>query len=248
MFEHVTVPAWSKINNPAHYLNRSSDTVLVTAGDSWTYGDSLGATKVRNGIDDTEYRLANVYGATMSARLDCDWINLALPGGSNALILDWLESLLPKLKYKHIICALTLTESGRHEELNYIKSRHVTQKQCLEEILSSTYSRADDLNSYCKLIVAHNFTDSIKSTVPLPRSWLEVMLNKQVQNGTHIVISDHIQQMNYTRTFPDVVDIIDCANARINLLDSCEHCHKEDSRHPTEAGHRLWAEYLLGNL
>jgi hypothetical protein len=74
------------------------------------------------------------------------------------------------------------------------------------------------------------------------------MLGKNIQNETHIVISEHIDQMNYNGRFPDVLDIMDRASARMDLLDSCEFSFKEDSRHPTEAGHKLWANYLLTQL
>ena len=44
------VPDWSMINNPYYYKSRDSERLIITVGDSWTYGDSLGKTKVRNGI------------------------------------------------------------------------------------------------------------------------------------------------------------------------------------------------------
>jgi hypothetical protein len=82
----------------------------------------------------------------------------------------------------------------------------------------------------------------------LERSWLEVLTGQQIQNGTHIVISDHIRQLNYERTYPDTPDVIDRALNRIDILDSCNYCGKEDSRHPNEAGHKLWADYLATQI
>ena len=88
------VPDWSMINNPYCYKSRDSDRLIITIGDSWTYGDSLGKTKVRNGIDDTEYRLNHVYGNILTEQLAADWMNLALPGGSNFWMLNSLGQLL----------------------------------------------------------------------------------------------------------------------------------------------------------
>jgi hypothetical protein len=225
--------------------------MLITVGDSWTYGDSLGKTKVRNGIDDTEYRLENVYGNIMSNQLGTSWINLALPGGSNTLMLTWLEQLLEKnLTYKNIICAITLTESGRHEDLQLIDRSLITQQRVLEKIVSTAYGQIQTLAlryPNVKFVVGHNFTDSC-GTMPVERSWLEVMLGTTIQNGTHIVISEHIDQMNYEGRFPDVIEIMDRASARMDLLDSCEYSFKEDSRHPNEQGHKLWANYLLTQI
>lgn len=248
MFE---VPSWSMIDNPYAYVHRPSNTLLITVGDSWTYGDSLGKTKVRNGVDDIHYRLPHVYGNLMAERLDAGWINLALPGGSNTLMLSWLEQLLAKdLKYNNIICTVTLTESGRHEDLQLIDRSLITQQRVLEKIVTTAYGQIQTLAlryPTVKFVVAHNFTDAC-GTATVERSWLEVMLGTTVQNGTHIVISEHIDQMNYDAKFPDVLDVMDRASARMDLLDSCEYCFKEDSRHPNEQGHRLWADYLLTHL
>lgn len=252
MFE---VPQWSMIDNPYSYVHRPTDSeltkLLITVGDSWTYGDSLGKTKVRNGIDDTDYRLEHIYGNIMAERIWADWMNLALPGGSNTLMLNWLEKLLAKnLKYNEIVCVITLTESGRHEDLQLIDRSLITQQRVLEKIVTTAYGQIQTLAlryPRIKFVVAHNFTDSCNN-IPLKKSWLEVMLGKTIQDGTHIVISEHIDQMNYEGRFPDVLDVMDRAGKRMDLLDSCEYSFKEDSRHPNEQGHRMWAEYLLTQI
>ena len=96
--------------------------------------------------------------------------------------------------------------------------------------------------------VAHNFTDGLPGHDVIERSWLEVLTNKLIQNNTFIVVSDHIKQLNYDHVYPDAVDVIDRALARIDVMDSCVYCCKEDSRHPVEAGHELWANYLKTQL
>jgi len=251
------IPSWSLIDNPYEFRWNNSNSMLITVGDSWTYGDSLGNTKVREGRDDKDYRLAHVYGSIMSTKLNANWINLAMPGGSNALIVNWVNNLLETIsaqsyykKNDKITCVITLTESGRHEDMRLIDRSLVTQQRVLEKITSEIYSRITILMlKYpdVKFIIGHNFTDSA-SDLPCKRSWLEVMLDQQIQNGTHIVVSEHIEQMNYDARFPDVLDIITRAEARMDLLDLCQYCYKEDSRHPNEQGHKLWAEYLLSQL
>lgn len=244
------VPRWSMIKNPYYFKSIDSKSLLITAGDSWTYGDSLGKTRVRNGVDDTEYRLANVYGNHMSTELNSNWMNLALPGGSNYCILNWLGQLLDRThNYRNITCVITLTEAGRHEEINWAKGD--TLQAALKQIVFKEYSMIKELRLRFPQVVfkvAHNFTDSIDGYDVIEKTWLEVLTNQQLQDETYIVISDHIKQLNYERTYPDTVEVIDRALSRIDILDACEYCCKEDSRHPLEQGHKLWANYLLTQI
>jgi hypothetical protein len=78
MFDIIDVPKWSQVDNPCYYRSVNSEQLLITVGDSWTYGDSLGQTRVRDGRDDPDYRLSQVYGSLMAEELNADWINLAL--------------------------------------------------------------------------------------------------------------------------------------------------------------------------
>lgn len=246
------VPKWSRVSNPYYYKNRGSSQLLITVGDSWTYGDSLGHTCVREGHDDTEYRQEHVYGNLISEELNSNWINLALPGISNRQMFIWLEQLLSKQHSNNIVCVITLTESGRHEEIEWLDTKLSTLQSNLENMVHRTYNWIAEIQSRyssIKFVVAHNFTDSLDTKLNLcDQTWLEVLTNSQIQNGTHIVVSEHIKQLNYSYTYPDTLDVIDRALARINLLDACKYCHKHDSRHPTEYGHEQWANYLLRQI
>lgn len=246
----LSIPKWSRVQNPYHYLDRSSRDLVITVGDSWTYGDSLGRTKVRNGVDDTEYRLANVYGNLLTEQLGADWMNLALPGASNYCMLNWLGQLLDrKFNYAQVTCVITLTEAGRHEELRWAQGKLL--QPSLKNIVAKTYSMVKELRlRFPKVVfkVAHNFTDSITGHGVIEKTWLEVLTNQQLQDDTFIVVGDHIKQLNYNYTYSDTPDVIDRALKRIDILDACAYCHKEDSRHPTEQGHKLWADYLVTQL
>jgi hypothetical protein len=178
-------------------------------------------------------------------------MNLALPGGSNYCMLNWLGQLLDrKYNYQDITCVITLTESGRHEELRWT-DRFVYLQPALEHMVTQTYSMIGELRLRFPRVafrVAHNFTDSKPGFGVMERTWLEVLTNQSLQDNTYIVVSDHIKQLNYDRVYPDTPDVIDRALRRIDVLDACEYCCKEDSRHPNELGHRLWADYLLTQL
>lgn len=249
----LNIPSWSRVKNPYHFGGcLSMDHLLITVGDSWTYGDSLGFTKVRDGIDDILYRTNHIYGKLMSDELKSQWFNLALPGCSNAYILQELDIVLANITANLTVCCITLTESGRHEELAMIDKTLPTQQLVLLDLLAKTYLQIEELQRKyprVKFIVGHNFTDRATGIIDVcEKSWLEVMLGQTIQMNTHIVVSEHIQQMNYERRYPDVLTIIDRAQSRIDLLDNCKYCFKEDSRHPNEEGHRMWAEYLLSQI
>ena len=92
-------------NNWYHEVNRKSKTLLICAGDSWTWGDSL----------DPDTRTQQIYGALISQDLNCDFINIGLPGESNLIVKDYLSKVKNALrkKYKKIHVIFTLTESTR---------------------------------------------------------------------------------------------------------------------------------------
>jgi lysophospholipase L1-like esterase len=243
------IPSWSRIDNPYSYIKNTGTGLLITVGDSWTYGESLGQTRVRNGIDDTEYRLKTVFGSILANLLgNYSWANLALPGGSNLWMLNSLSKLLPLVDHINTVCVITLTESGRHEELQLIDRSLPTQQLALTHLLAHTYIQIEKLREQypkIKFIVAHNFTDGATGLTEIcKQSWLEVLLGQSIQKNTHVVVSDYIEYMNSERRYPDVLDVINRAEQRLNVLDSCVYCNKEETRHPNEAGHRLWAEYL----
>jgi hypothetical protein len=83
-----------------------SPTLVIVAGDSWTWGGSL----------DPELRLKQIYGKLLSSRYKADWINIGCQGWSNSHILvacQYLLDLVANTNYNRIIVVLTLTENGR---------------------------------------------------------------------------------------------------------------------------------------
>lgn len=80
------------------------NTLLLCIGDSWTWGDTLG-----------DQRTEKIYGTLLSNKLNCDFINVGLPGESNLVILDYAKNVYANLKkrYANIIVVFTLTECTR---------------------------------------------------------------------------------------------------------------------------------------
>lgn len=86
-------------------LERDKKTLVISIGDSWTFGDSLGNIVTRDDCevdineynqypDDFQARFTQCYGRVIADALDADWYNFGHCGGGNISILtvafDWL--------------------------------------------------------------------------------------------------------------------------------------------------------------
>lgn len=112
-----------------HEEYNSKDTLLITIGDSWTWGDHLGNINWITIYDDP-IRLKTVYGKKLCEKLSADWILLAKPGCSNYWMLDKLKLFFYQIrefksKYQRIIITVVLTEDFR--EFEYAKEHSYTQ-------------------------------------------------------------------------------------------------------------------------
>lgn len=104
---------------PYDYVDRGSDTLLVTIGDSWTWGAGIDG-----GIKDAEtmtkqentFRVNNLYGNIISRDRDWNWLNLGIYSAGNQWIANKvfeLRALEPLLKFKKIVVMCVLTSVGR---------------------------------------------------------------------------------------------------------------------------------------
>ena len=258
-------PEWSFLDSSYDARLESRDTLLITIGDSWTWGDSLGQTKARESRDDPAYRLGHVYGNLIAEHLDSDWINIAIPGESNTWIIEQAENILnPDIinSYKKVYLTLTLTEFGRKQDYDIIsKNRDLITLDNVFGIYNQEIDqRINQLilpNPEVKIIVGYNFIDPAIPNRFLSDTWLD-LLYQDATGKCHIVLSEHIDILgNWLSELTNIrqVDIldfklqlIDRSLTRVNRLDNSPYNNSEDSRHPTERGHEIWAEYLLKNL
>lgn len=85
---------------------RYKNTLIITIGESWTYGDSL----------DPNLRRSQIYGRLIADSLNADFINIANCGYSNSWMLNRAEELLNYVNfslYKKVFIIFTFTEAGR---------------------------------------------------------------------------------------------------------------------------------------
>lgn len=107
-------------NTELHVQKGSKDCLLVT-GESWTYGDRLTedskiVVRSVDGIDDTFYRLNNIFAGHCARLMATDLYLSAVPGNSNTGIVFHLPNILKYLEqfnYENIYVIVQLTSPGR---------------------------------------------------------------------------------------------------------------------------------------
>ena len=249
------------------------NTLLITVGDSWTWGDHLGNIDWDKASDDP-CRLQQIYGRLLSNKLGADWVNLARPGCSNYWMLEKLQDIQPFIQnsaYKKIYLVITLTEDLREAEYTRRIQVMPTYQKFWEETSSiqEFLQRVEDylfdnLQNYFNStnvvpVVSRAFTDSWQL-----RPW---MLDKTWCD----VIQDYFNFNNYQKPVPfiaqmsinpltnkfisqkperkiEFLDIMEQVGTRWQFLGASPYNLKGSTCHPNPAGHQLWAEYLYSQL
>jgi hypothetical protein len=197
---------------PYDYVDRGSDTLLVTIGDSWTWGSGISG----KGVDATnitaeqnDFRLDHLYGNIISQDKNWNWINLGFYAMGNQWMVDKvleLRALLPLLEFKEIIVMINFTSTGRwfatsHDSLTDYKTFFQTNKMTAEDdyenfLLDLNRKMLRDINlltnseTRVKLLVGTNAVDHCgfdiieeKNIIPLP--WYR-LLSKTDLDGTFV--------------------------------------------------------------
>jgi len=254
---------------PFNFVNRGKDTLLVTFGDSWTYGDDLTLD------NNQEFRLENVYGNQLSKSIGADFLNLAVPGSGN----QWMPVLFEEftqleLKYKQIIAVITFTEIGRDfngwfdQEVDYstwLKNNiHSSQDYTRflqwqnNQIAAKIIELADCLPNL-KLLVSTNFVDPIGlepfGSRQLDKTWLQVYRGN-MDNICYFVspyiiekyesVLDLEWSLNRTTWLKWAEECLTRANQRLAIIKDPQYFR--GLCHPLVEGHRAWSYYIEGQL
>jgi hypothetical protein len=206
-------PYWSDYYNSNHNsyfeICRNKPNLVITLGDSWTWGDSLGFTNASSGQDDIETRKNQVYGRHLSDQLNADFINISYPGSFNYWLHNRLQILLDysiatlSSSYDKVYIVFTLTEVGRDfiSELspelfidsfekfyNCSNDPEFSTGKILQQLEKFDFTFLDSIQqqlpSNVTLIVGRNFTtidEENRSILKhlLPKIWTEVLFEKQ---------------------------------------------------------------------
>ena len=100
----------------AESVNRKEN-LVITIGDSWTWGDSLGTSATIE--NNQKYRYENFYTSLLANKLDADWLMLAFCGTNNRWILARYMEVCDAIKkgyynaYNKVFVHVNFTEQFR---------------------------------------------------------------------------------------------------------------------------------------
>ena len=254
---------------PFNFVDRGQDTLLVTFGDSWTYGDDL---TINN---NQEFRLENVFGNQLSKNIGANFLNLSVPGSGN----QWTPVLFEEftqleLEYKQIIAIITFTEIGRDfngwfdrdvDYASWLKDNIHSSKDYTTflrwqntQIASKITELAEQLPNL-KLLVSTNFVDPIGlepfGSRQLDKTWLEVY--RGAQDNVCYFVSPYIVEK-----YKSVLEL-EWSLDKTTWLEWADECLNQSSQrlaiikdpqyfrglyHPLVEGHSAWAHYLEEQL
>jgi len=232
--------------------------LVVTCGDSWTWGADLTPN------DDKEFRVTHAYGNIISDKLSADWLNLGLSGSNNFFIAERTEELskiIPLLNYSKIYLICTFTEIGRsfnsHHDvyldyINYFNNNtidnflNLLNAECVRRIKKVTTAHN------IELVIGTNFIDAIgiDTDVLLPLPWFRLL-------GIDCPVTGYAGTTGVTRLQSVSEFVNDTTAYKIWMNDLIDKSYYIDQvcasstlimQHPCTSGHRMWAEYILENI
>lgn len=246
------------------FVDRESDNLLITMGDSWTYGARLDEES-----DDADFRLQNTFGNQISEQMKADFLNVAVPGINNLWLVEKLEALCKQLKISpynqiHIVCMFT--ETGREflsdfdldPKYNDIYRKCITVNDVIVAMAKHINSRLNLCRSpNTHIHVFTNYVDNIYEN-SYNISWLEILLDRAVSNTCGMVGSWVIPKFEELAQFNseinkdvlknELVELMDKAQERLNLVYNTGYNYKVAYGHPMSTGHKKFADYFISQI
>ena len=259
-----------------HYygVNRSSDSILISFGESWTYG---------GGLRPDSYRLKNVYGAQASEQLGWDWVNCGALGFSNSWVLKNCKIVvdyLNKSNYSSGALVITFTENGR--DIRDYSSRRFDYTNIYKDfpITTDFYNKVLDdveqewintLEEICSLldnrftIVAGcnfvwqeklaKFCSDHTRISWIDQNWIELLAiacNKDNPPRVNLTQFSAVEVLNDILKISDGTAfkqwVLQNSDSALNLMEwminTPEFFEKHDPGHPNAQGHRVWADAI----
>lgn len=180
-------------------------------------------------------------------------------------------------QYKHIWIVVTLTEIGREltfpaytqEFTRFYNIHSGSHRDILVQVEKFDFLKllnvSQQLPTNVELIVGRNFTDTFDenlSIIPnlMPDPWSRIIFEKQgiidcpkipmmsfaVKNFDAFVKTQNLDSAEYKQWMND--EILPESLKVLDLLDKSMYNNKIGSKHPTEQGHALWAEYIYNYI
>lgn len=236
-----------------------NNTLLISAGESWTWGDSI----------PPEKRWTSIYGYRLSQMLGSDFINVSRCGAANIEIHDNLLRVIEDVnkKYDKIYVIVTLTELCR--EANWDKIWVPTNASTLEEFLCQYEKNmlnsinSNLINAYpeIKFIFARNFTYTFDENTQIVNSlltttWVDILAKYQdkltypqdvriLSSIGYVPLHKLLREINlYNKWKFQFMEYYASAEMAVTWLENSSLNYQKATKHPTELGHELWAQFL----
>lgn len=241
--------------NTFDFKSRESTTLLVTIGDSWTYGSDL----------NPSLRTEQVYGNKLSKMRNSDWLNLGLPAQGNFWIVDRLEELINiehDLMYDNIVVVCVFTSVARFfatsqdQYLDYtawFKKIKNNFSELFVMLNEECVRRINNLikNSNIKLVLTTNFVDhlgfqNLSNKCIIADPWyMHMNTAKPITGKTYHC--PYYERLSLSVEFGFVPrEYIDEFKQWILTLDTAHERRLDEIGcvHPDHRGHLSWAQYL----
>jgi hypothetical protein len=225
------------------FVSRNSDTLLVTVGDSWTWGASLNPSK----------RKTQVWGNLVSEMIGADWLNLAQPGQSNQWMANRcreLYNISAELEYKKIVVVVVFTGAARSldQDFDYI---HWFENNSIHDFLPMLNTKAvrtiTNRPSNVELYLSSNMVDPLGYTSSF-KSWYNVLGMKD-SNSVYTDMTG-IECLIELEEFIKGEKLTEYKKWMLEQIDLVEHRDKfyDDDLfydfHPTVSSQLTWAQYV----
>jgi hypothetical protein len=143
------------VENSEIYVDKGKSTLLITLGESWTYGEGTEVVNHRFHQWDIRDRIGVTYSGHMARILDSDLWTFGCPGNSNTGILTGLFRILnniPAGRYESIYIAVQMTacDRDRLEDLPYthplqpLRSHNMTFKDEEKVTMREWFTKYDE--------------------------------------------------------------------------------------------------------
>lgn len=250
--------------NTFDFVSRSSNILLVTVGDSWTWGSDIS----ENNSDD-EYRLKSVWGNQLSGMMGSDWLNLALSAQGNQWMADRiteLANIVPLLNYEKILVVCVFTGAGRmfntgiDRDFDYVEwfKQNINTPNDYYSLLKllNTTAVKQIQNSlqfpHVNLYLTTNMIDSIGFTSSFDAWYKTIGINDETYVCTDMTA---VERLLTIEDFVSGKQLADFKQWMLQLIDSVERREQHYSntnifrnQHPLADYHKQWAEYVYENI
>jgi hypothetical protein len=225
------------------FVSRNSDTLLVTVGDSWTWGASLNPSK----------RKTQVWGNLVSEMIGADWLNLAQPGQSNQWMANRcreLYNISAELEYKKIVVVVVFTGAARSldQDFDYI---HWFENNSIHDFLPMLNTKAvrtiTNRPSNVELYLSSNMVDPLGYTSSF-KSWYNVLGLIDPNNVyTDMTGIDCLTKLEEFIKDEKLVEYKQWMLEQIDLVERRDKFYDDDlfyDFHPVATAQLTWAQYV----